>query len=190
MCAGIQELPCFYRRRDLERGWCWYESVFHPSRRPFQYGRSRTLASRPYASRALANYAFALDGASRQASQLQPFLEDTRSLFLDLPTSLQNRALRPSFQKSDKKRSGSRSPDLEPPTISSKIQALSGSLVAHSSRSFERCLLRWRPPCSALGRFLGRLYSTYSSRTPLVLFFSGPVMLLLLAGAGTNRSVL
>ena len=49
-----------------------------------------------------------------------------------------------------------------------KVQALSGSLAAHSSRSFDRCLLHWRPPCSALGRFLGRLYSTYSSRTPLV----------------------
>ena len=91
---GIQELPCFYRRKGLERGWCWCESVFHPSRQPFQYGRSQTLASRPYASRALANYAFALDGASRQASRLEPFLEDARSLFLDLPTSLHNRALR------------------------------------------------------------------------------------------------
>ena len=74
-------------------------SVFHPSRRPSQYGRRQTLASRPYASRALANYAFALDGASRQASRLEPFLEDARSLFLDLPTSLQNRALRQSFFK-------------------------------------------------------------------------------------------
>ena len=60
-----------------------------------------------------------------------------------------------------------------------KVQALSGSLAAHSSRSFDRCLLHWRPPCSALGRFLGRLYSTYSSRTPLVP--SGPVMVLLSA---------
>ena len=57
------------------------------------------------------------------------------------------------------------------------IQALSGSLVAHSSRSFDRCLQHWRPPCSALGRFLGRLYSTYSLALPWC--FSGPVMLLL-----------
>ena len=70
------------------------------------------------------------------------------------------------FKKSDKKRSGSRSPDPEPPTISTKIQALSGFLVAHSSHSFDRCLLHWRPPCSALGRFLGRLYSTYSLALP------------------------
>ena len=95
-------------------------------------------------------------------------------LLLHLPTYLQNRALQQSFLKNQiKKRSGSRSPDLEPPTISSKIQALSGSLAAHSSRSFDRCLLHWRPPCSALGRFLGRLYLTYSSRTPLVPFRAG-----------------
>ena len=62
-----------------------------------------------------------------------------------------------------------------------KVQALSGSLAAHSSRSFDRCLLHWRPTCSALGRFLGQLYSTYSSRTPLVPF-SGPVIFLLSAG--------
>ena len=92
------------------------------------------------------------------------------------------------FQKSDKKRSGSRSPDLEPPTISSKIHALSGSLVAHSSRSFDRCLLHWRPPCSALGRFLGRLYSTYSLALPWCR--SRPVIFLLSTGAGTDRSVL
>ena len=60
-----------------------------------------------------------------------------------------------------------------------KVQTLSGSLTAHSSRSFDRCLLHWRLPCSALGRSLGRLYSTYSSRTPLVP--SGPVMFLLSA---------
>ena len=165
----------------MKLSWCWCESVFHPSRRPFQDGRSRTLASRPYASRALANYAFALDGASRQASRLEPFLKDARSLFLNFPTSLQNRALRKViFQKSDKTRCGSLSPDMEPPTISSKTQALSGSLAAHSSRSFDRCLLHWRPPCSALGRFLGRLYSTYSSCTPLVP--SGPVIFLLSTG--------
>ena len=57
------------------------------------------------------------------------------------------------------------------------VQGLSGSLVAHSSRSFDRCLLHWRPPCSALGRFLGRLYSTYSLALPWC--FSGSVMLLL-----------
>ena len=84
----------FYRIKDLKLGWCWCESFFHPFRRPFQYGRSRTLASRPYASRALANYASTLDGASRQASRLEPFLEDARSLFLDLPTSLHNCVLR------------------------------------------------------------------------------------------------
>ena len=82
------------------------------------------------------------------------------------------------FRKSDKKRSGSRSPDtLESRTISRKIQALSGSLPAHYSRSFDRCLLHWRSPCSALGRFLGWLYSTYSSRTPLMPL-SGPVIFL------------
>ena len=89
------------------------------------------------------------------------------------------------FQKSDKKRSGSRSPDLEPPTISSKIQTLSGPLAAHFSRSFDRCLLHWRPPCSALGRFLGRVYSTYSSCTPLVP--SGPVMFLLFGRCGHRQ---
>ena len=53
------------------------------------------------------------------------------------------------------------------PRQSPVIQALSGSLVAHSSRSFDRCLLQhWRSPCSALGRFLGRLYLTYSTCTP------------------------
>ena len=110
MCAGIQELPCFYRRRDLELGWCWCENVFHPSRRPFQYGRSRTLTSIPCASRAPAKDSFTLDGASRP-----------RPLLSHFPTSLKHRSLRQSFQKSDKKRCGSRSPDtLEPPTISRK----------------------------------------------------------------------
>ena len=33
------------------------------------------------------------------------------------------------------------------------------ALVAKSSRSSDRCLLHWRPPCGALDRFLGRLYS-------------------------------
>ena len=73
----------------------------------------------------------------------------------------------------NQKTCGVRSPDtLESPTISRKIQALSGCLVvAQSSRSSDRCLLHWRPPCGALDRFLGRLYSMYS--------FSGPVVLLL-----------
>ena len=65
------------------------------------------------------------------------------------------------------------------------IQALSGSLVAHSSRSFDRCLLRWRPPCSALGRFLGRLYSTYSLALPWC--FSGPVMFFLFSAGGYRQ---
>ena len=58
-------------------------------------------------------------------------------------------------------------------------QALSGSLVAQSSRSFDRCLLHWFPPCSALDRFLGRLYSMYS--------FSGPVILLLFGRCGHRK---
>ena len=57
--------------------------------------------------------------------------------------------------------------------ISSKIQALSGSLVAQSSRSSDRCLLHWRPPCGALDRFLGRLYSTYSVSGPTILLLFG-----------------
>ena len=60
------------------------------------------------------------------------------------------------------------------------IQALSGSLVAHSSGSSDRCLLHWRPPCSALDRFLGRLYSMYS-------FFSGSVVLLLFGRCGHRQ---
>ena len=64
-------------------------------------------------------------------------------------------------------------------------QALSGSLVAHSSRSFDRCLLHWRPPCSALGRFLGRLYSTYSLARPWC--FSGPVMFFLFSAGGYRQ---
>ena len=76
----------------------------------------------------------------------------------------------------NQKTCGLRSPDtLESPTISRKIQALSGSLVTRSSRSSDRCLLHWRPPCGALDRFLGRLYSMYS--------FSGPVILLLFGSA-------
>ena len=58
-------------------------------------------------------------------------------------------------------------------------QALSGSLVAQSSRSSDRCLLHWRPPCGALDRFLGRLYSMYS--------FSGPVILLLFGRCGHRQ---
>ena len=86
------------------------------------------------------------------------------------------------FKNQVKKRRGSRSPDLEPPSISRKIQALSGSLAAHSSRSFDRCLLHWRSPYSALGRFLGRMYSTNSSCTPLLVLLAGPVIFLLSAG--------
>ena len=37
------------------------------------------------------------------------------------------------------------------------------ALVAKSSRSSDRCLLHWRPPCGALDLFLGQLHSTYSS---------------------------
>ena len=95
------------------------------------------------------------------------------------------------FQKSDKKRCArvylidlGVSNDLQ-----KKLQALSGSLAAHSSRSFDRCLLHWRSPCSALSRFLGRLYLTYSSCTSLVPL-SEPVMYLPSAGTGTDRSVL
>ena len=62
------------------------------------------------------------------------------------------------------------------------IQALSCSLVAHSSRSFDRCLLHWRLPCSTLGRFLGWLYSTYSLALPWC--FSGPVMFFLFSAGG------
>ena len=65
------------------------------------------------------------------------------------------------------------------------IQALSDSLVAHSSRSFDRCFLHWRLPCSALGRFLGRLYSTYSLALPWC--FSGPVMFFLFSAGGYRQ---
>ena len=65
------------------------------------------------------------------------------------------------------------------------IQALSGSLVTHSSSSFDRCLLHWRPPCSALGRFLGRLYLTYSLALPWC--FSGPVMFFLFSAGGYRQ---
>ena len=81
----------------------------------------------------------------------------------------------------NQKTCGLRSPDtLESPTISRKIQALLGYLVvAQSSRSSDRCLLHWRPPCAALDRFLGRLYSTYS--------FSGPIILLLFGRCGHRQ---
>ena len=81
----------------------------------------------------------------------------------------------------NQKTCGLRSPDtLESPTISRKIQALSGSLVvAQSSRSSDRCLLQWRPPCGSLDRFLGRLYSMYS--------FSGRVILLLFGRCGHRQ---
>ena len=75
----------------------------------------------------------------------------------------------------NQKTCGLRSPDtLESPTISRKIQALSGSLVvAQSSRSSDRCLLHCRPPCGALDRFLGRLYSMYSFSRPVILLLFG-----------------
>ena len=84
------------------------------------------------------------------------------------------------FKNQIKERYDSPSPDLESRAISSKIQALLGSLVAaQSSRSSDRCLLHWRPPCGALDRFLGRLYSTYS--------FSGPIILLLFGRCGHRQ---
>ena len=67
---------------------------------------------------------------------------------------------------------------MTPPRYYSQIQALSRSLVAKSSRSSDRCLLHWRPPCGALDRFLGRLYSTYSS---------GPIILLLFGRRGHRQ---
>ena len=48
------------------------------------------------------------------------------------------------FKSQIKERYDSPSPDLESRAISSQIQALSGSLVAKSSRSSDRCLLYWR----------------------------------------------
>ena len=48
------------------------------------------------------------------------------------------------FKSQIKERYDSPSPDLESRAISSQIQALSGSLVAKSSRSSGRCLLHWR----------------------------------------------
>ena len=83
------------------------------------------------------------------------------------------------FKSQIKERYDSPSPDLESRAISSKIQALLGSLVAQSSRSSDRCLLHWRPPCGALDRFLGRLYSMYS--------FSGPIILLLFGRCGHRQ---
>ena len=66
------------------------------------------------------------------------------------------------------------------------IQALSGSLVARSSRSSDRCLLHWRSPRSALGRFLGRLYSTYSLALP---WCRCPGRLFFLFSAGGHRQI-
>ena len=83
-----------------------------------------TLASSSYASRASANDAFSLDGASWQAPPLDSFLEDARLLLLHLPTSLQNRALRQSFPKIRQKTRCSRSPDLGSPTTSSNPGSL------------------------------------------------------------------
>ena len=66
------------------------------------------------------------------------------------------------------------------------IQALSGSLVARPSRSFDRCLLHWRSPRSALGQFLGRLYSTYSLALP---WCRCPGRLFFLFSAGGYRRI-
>ena len=66
------------------------------------------------------------------------------------------------------------------------IQALSGSLVARSSRSSDRCLLYWRSPRSALSRFLGRLYSTYSLA---LAWCRCPGRLLFLFSAGGHRQI-
>ena len=77
-------------------------------------------------------------------------------------------ALVDSHDFSDRKRN-SCLPDLESPLRRPPVvQALLGSLVAHSRRSF----LRPVPPItlaflrSALGRFLGRLYLTYTHSFP------------------------
>ena len=66
------------------------------------------------------------------------------------------------------------------------IQALSGSLVARPSRSSDRCLLHWRSPRSALGQFLGRLYSTYSLALP---WCRCPGRLFFLFSAGGYRRI-
>ena len=66
------------------------------------------------------------------------------------------------------------------------IQSLSGSLVARSSRSSDRCLLHWRSPRSALGQFLGRLYSTYSLALP---WCRCPGRLFFLFSAGGYRQI-
>ena len=133
------EWSCFDRRRDLERGWYWCESVFHPSRRPFQYGRSRTLASRLYASRASANDAFSLDGVSRQAPRLEPVLEEPDRCFYIFRHPCKTTLFDSHFQKSDKKFSA-RVYLTWSPRRRSVNQALSGSLVVHSPHSFDRCL--------------------------------------------------
>ena len=66
------------------------------------------------------------------------------------------------------------------------IQALSGSLVERSSRSSDRRLLHWRSPRSALGRFLGRWYSTYSLALP---WCRCPGRLFFLFSAGGHRQI-
>ena len=66
------------------------------------------------------------------------------------------------------------------------IQALSGSLVVRSPRSSDRCLLHWRSPRSALGQFLGRLYSTYSLVLP---WCRCPGRLFFLFSAGGYRQI-
>ena len=64
------------------------------------------------------------------------------------------------------------------------------ALVAKSSRSSDRCLLHWRPPCGALDRFLGCVYSTYSLALLWWCCRPGRLFFCSLADAGTDKSVL
>ena len=64
------------------------------------------------------------------------------------------------------------------------------ALVAKSSRSSDRCLLHWRPPCGALDRFLGRVYSTYSLALLWWCCRPGRLFFCSSADAGTDKSVL
>ena len=64
------------------------------------------------------------------------------------------------------------------------------ALVAKSSRSSDRCLLHWRPPCGALDRFLGRVYSTYSLAILWWCCRPGRLFFCSSADAGTDKSVL
>ena len=64
------------------------------------------------------------------------------------------------------------------------------ALVAKSSRSSDRCLLHWRPPCGALDLFLGRVYSTYSLALLWWCCRPGRLFFCSSADAGTDKSVL